>query len=297
MLLKEALDLFLQVDRSVETQATYRKFLARFVAAIGPERPLDLIQPEDLDAYVVQMRQRETKYADHPRRPVEHAPLSSSTIYKNVKMIKTFFNWCEKREYVQRSPARFLYNKRPGRPLGQGKAICDNELEAILVATRYQPRNRAVVLLLASSGCRAGEIARLRLPDLDLDTKTALIDGKGDIRRRIYYDEPTIEALRAWLAVRPKADHDYVFTARYGPEPLTPSAVSQLIRRLCKLVGIRSLGAHSLRHRVGLKFARARVAPRVTQHYLGHSDIKITLSYYQDVDESDLRAAGEMLTL
>ncbi len=47
--------------------------------------------------------------------------------------------------------------------------------------------------------------------------------------------------------------------------------------------------------RVGLTFARQRVAPRVTQAYLGHSDITITLSYYQDVDENDLREAGSLL--
>jgi integrase len=44
-----------------------------------------------------------------------------------------------------------------------------------------------------------------------------------------------------------------------------------------------------------LLFARHHIAPRVAQSYLGHTNITITLNYYQDVDESDLCAAGQLL--
>ena len=145
-------------------------------------------------------------------------PLSSTTVHKNVKMIKGFFKWCVDRGYLSESPADFLVNKRPVRPLGQGKACTDEELELLLAAARFKPRDLALLTLLAESGCRAGEAAKLKLADLELD------------------------------------------------------------------------------HRVGLIFARERVAPRVTQFYLGHTNITTTLEYYQDVDESDLRMAGRLLS-
>jgi len=295
MTLEEALTNFLHVNRAPQTNETYRRFLTRFVRAIGPERPLELITPEDLDAYVTTMRSAQELYATHPLRPTEHRPMASTTVYRNVKMIKSFFNWCEKRGYLTQSPARFLVNRRPGRPLGQGKAATDEEVELLLLAARFKPRDRAMLLVLVHSGCRAGELAGLRIKNLELELNSALVDGKGDKRRRIYFDEETSEALRAWLELRPDTSHDYVFLSLRTREPLTAAAVSQAIRRLCRTAGIRSLGAHSLRHRVGLKFARARVAPRVTQAYLGHTNVMITLSYYQDVDESDLRIAGELL--
>jgi integrase len=59
----------------------------------------------------------------------------------------------------------------------------------------------------------------------------------------------------------------------------------------------RSLGAHSLRHRVGMTFARQHVPVRVAQAYLGHARPEITFGYYQDVDESDLHDAGKLLGL
>lgn len=279
--------------------AIIRKFLLHFVADIGPERPLELIRPEDLDAYVLDMRLRKVKYANHPLRPAEKKKLSTATVYRNVKMIKTFFTWCVKRGHLEQSPARFLVNPRPHRPLGQGKAATDEELELLLEGAQFDPRDRAMVLLLAQSGCRAGEAASLSLHDLDLAQSSALVDGKGDKRRRIFFGEETVQALCAWLEVRPEdGDHDCVFTSTRGHGPLTAQSVSQIIRRLSEKVGLsRSLGAHSLRHRVGQTFARQHVPVRVAQTYLGHARPEITFGYYQDVEETDLREAGKLLTL
>jgi len=242
------------------------------------------------------MRQNKLKFANHPKRPVVHKPLSSVTVYKNIKMIKTFFAWGEEREFIPQSPARILHNPRPQRPLGQGKAASDEEVEQLLSVALHQPRNRAILLVLIRSGCRAGELADLRVGDLELGSASALVTGKGDKRRRIYFDQETVDAIKTWLQMRPDVDHDHVFISIRGHGPLNAQSVSQITRRLSKAAGLsRRLGAHSFRHRVGLKFARAHVAPRVTQHYLGHTNILITLSYYQDVDESDLRDAGQML--
>lgn len=295
MTLQEALAFFLQVDRSDTTNDSYGHVLRHFVAAVGSQRPIELIRPEDIDAYIRTLRERRDTYATHPTRPTLKRPLAPATIYKNVKMIKVFFNWCEQRGYIAEAPTRLIVNRRPNHPLGQGKAATDEEVEVLLAASRFKPRDRAIVLLLAQSGCRAGELAKLRIQDLELETNTAFVDGKGGKRRRIYFNEETSQAIEKWLTKRPKADHDYVFLGVYHRQPMTSPAVSQMIRRLCEEAEIRSLGPHSLRHRVGLKFARARVAPRVTQHYLGHTSLLITLGYYQDVDETDLFEAGSLL--
>jgi len=297
MKLREALEAFLRVDRAEQTRRTYETFLTRFVDAIGPERPLDLIRPQDIDVFVREMKQRKVKYAEHSRRPTVNAPLSSTTIYKNVKMIKTFFKWCVDNHLLEESPAGYLVNRRPVRPLGQGKAATEKEVMALLEAARFKPRDFAILQLLVTSGCRAGEAAGLKIRDLDLVGCHALVDGKGDVRRRIYFTEDAAIALAAWLEVRPDTDHDYVFTSIRKEHPaLTAWAISSILRRLARVAGLkRELGAHSLRHRVGLIFARKRISPRLTQHYLGHTNIKTTLEYYQDIDDDDIKLAGKLL--
>jgi len=297
MKLKDALEAFLLVDRAESTRRMYSRFLTAFVNSIGPDRALEVVTSADIAGFVNDMRQRKVKYENHEWRPRMQGPLSSTTIYKNVKMIKTFFKWCVDHHYLAESPADFLVNKKPVRPLGQGKACTDEELEKMLDIVRHKPRDRAILMLIAYSGCRAGEAAGLQIQDLDLGDTSAYVNGKGDMRRRIYFGEDTSEALAEWLAIRPAAAHDYVFTSvRDDHAPLSAWAISNVIRRISKDAGLkRTLGAHSLRHRVGLTFARGRVAPRVAQFYLGHTNIQTTLEYYQDVDESDLRRAGQLL--
>lgn len=298
MLLQEALRLYLLVDRAEQTQTTYERMLTRFVEDIGPRRHLDHVTPEDLDAYIADLRSQRVKYADHPTRPAVSEALSPATVYKWIKTIKAFFNWCVQREYLDRSPARFLSARRPARPLGQGKAAKPDEVGEILAAARYKPRDRAIALLLAQSGCRAGDVAGLRIDQLDLQSRSAVVDGKGAKRRTIHFEEETAEALAAWLEKRPEVDHPYVFTSTRGRGPLTSAGVSQIVRRLCKTAGLdRTLGAHAFRHFVGMTLARNRVAPPVIQEYLGHSNIMTTMGYCAAVEEEDLREASRLLSM
>jgi integrase len=96
--------------------------------------------------------------------------------------------------------------------------------------------------------------------------------------------------------VRPNVPHNCVFCSSKDGKPLTPSGLSQIIRRLCKKAGLkRKLGAHAFRHYVGKRFGHEHVPVRTAQAYLGHSDPSITYGYYQDVDEEDLHRAAQIL--
>lgn len=298
MELRKALQVFLLVDRAQSTRETYEQVLERFAAEIGPGRPLGLIAPEDIDAYVLQLRAQDTKYTSHPTRPDEHARLSSATVYKHIKTIKRFFNWCIEREYLKQSPARYLTNKRPVRPLGEGKAATEDEVLRIIDAAKYKPRDLAVVLLLAQSGARASEIAGLKISNLNLMDHCAVVDGKGDKRRTIWFGPETSAAISAWLKHRPgDAGHDFVFTSNIGHGPLHPQGISQITRRLSAVCGLdRTLGAHAFRHYVGMRLARAGTPLTVIQHWLGHSNAEITLQYIRSIAPADLEAARKLLS-
>lgn len=299
MELSEALDRFLLLDRAKSTRDTYRKVLTRFIADIGPGRPLDLIRPEDVDAYVLKLRDRASKWDTHPTRPRVDEPLSTVTVYKHTKTIKRFFNWCVERQYLTVSPARFVSNRTPVIALGDGKAATDHEVIAILEQARKKPRDWAIVLLLVQSGARASDLAGLKINNLRLDENRAIVDGKGNKRREIYFMPETSAAISAWLALRPKdATHGYVFTSTRGHGKLQPQSISQLTRRLCRAAGLpHTLGAHSFRHYVGTKLARERVALPIIQAWLGHSDPAVTMQYLRSLDNDDIRAAGAVLTI
>jgi len=153
-------------------------------------------------------------------------------------------------------------------------------------------------MLLAQSGARASEIAGLKLHNLHLDECYAVVDGKGDKRREIFFNPDTAEAIRAWLKIRPTdTEYPYVFTSIKGHGKLKPQAISQITRRLSRLAELdRELGAHAFRHYVGTKLARERVALPIIQAWLGHSDPAITMQYQRSLNREDVKAVGRLLS-
>src|SRR5690606_5131524 len=77
-------------------------------------------------------------------------------------------------------------------------------------------RDVAIVWLLAGTGLRRSEVAGLRIEHLDLDARrpTVLVRGKCRSEREpVRIPAPTVEALRAWLAVRPAAETHALFVS------------------------------------------------------------------------------------
>jgi integrase len=298
MRLQEAIDNYLRVDRAESTRETYRKVLCRFAQYVGPHRPLERVTPEEVDAYIYDLRHIPAKYADHPTRPTETEPLSDATIYKISKTIKAFFNWCVKRKYLAESPACFLTVQRPD-DNPAGKAATPHEVSEIIGAAFYKPRDRALVMLLAQSGARAGEVANLQIGDLDLGGLRAYVrDPKNRENRYIYFEQDTADALLAWLKKRPEVGHNYVFISWRDRQPIRASAISQMIRRRCAEADLaRTIGSHAFRHFVAKTLFNEGEDPRVIRDYLGHKSLEITWKYGADVHDNDLHRAAQRLKI
>lgn len=298
MNLTEALAVFLRVDRAPSTNESYRKVLSRFSAEIGPRRAITLVTPADLDDYVQRLRCQKERYAGHPRRPGEQGGLSPATIEKRVKAVRAFFSFLHRRGYLPVNPAADVHIRKYQRPPGSTKAIRPEELLLLIQACRESPRDFALVLFLADTGCRAGGAASLRLENLQLEQGRALLQEKGGGWQHSFFGPLTRRALRNWLEYRPLVHHRFVWTSRRGGVPLRSTAISEVVRRRALQAGIdHPVGPHAIRHRVGQAWADAGLNPELVRLKLGHSDVSITLSHYFNQDLSRLEAASQQFAL
>lgn len=90
-----------------------------------------------------------------------------------------------------------------GRIVKTDRAPTVDELRRIIAV--MGPRNRALFLMLASTGMRIGEHLQLRLGDLHLDEEPPYVDlkmAKNGILRRVYLTRERVEALRAYIGRR-----------------------------------------------------------------------------------------------
>jgi len=293
MILHDAVERFL-LRYTATTQMSYRRALRSFQNYLGPKCNLDSITSDDVARWVQHLRTQNTKYADHPKRPTEYEPLSPWTVYRYLKTVKVFFNWAVREELLNRSPAATIPNPKPYDDTMGRRVAQDAHIDAVLEAAREYPRDYAVIMLLANSGCRRADIANMRLQDLDLAQNCVFVWAKGNVRVARYFDGATAEAIMAWLQVRPATDTERVFVSCNG-QPLKPAAVYQILRRRSQDARLpRTLNPHSLRHAVGTKLHELGFSLVDIQHYLGHRSWRTTTLYVQ-VDDQRMHEAAQRL--
>lgn len=150
-------------------------------------------------------------------------------------------------------------------------------------------RDRAILLLLARLGLRAGDIRTMRLADLDWEAGTVRVFGKARREVRLPLPQDAGEAVIDYIVhARPKAETDRVFLCLNAPiRPLTTSStISDVVRLALKRAGIvnpPSKGAHLLRHSAATGMLRSGASLEVIGSVLRHQSPDST-AYYAKVD-------------
>lgn len=149
-------------------------------------------------------------------------------------------------------------------------------------------RDKAVLLLLSRLGLRAGDLVRLRLDDIDWESGTLLVGGKGRYQVRLPMPQDVGEALLRYIEQgrRGKAANNTVFVRTIAPQgPLTAHGVSAIVKHALLRAGIETpaRGAHLLRHTAATEMLRNNVPLDQIGLVLRHRSIDMS-AYYAKVD-------------
>lgn len=169
-------------------------------------------------------------------------------------------------------------------------AACDGDAGA-------RRRDRAIVLLLARLGLRAGDVAQLRLADIEWQTGSLRVTGKSRYEVRLPLPQDVGDAIAGYLECRPFAcSSDRVFLRTIAPcRPfLRGDGISSVVRRAMKRAGIMSpfKGAHVLRHTAATEMLRHGVPLDKIGLVLRHGGIDTT-AYYAKADVTLLKQVAQ----
>jgi site-specific recombinase XerD len=167
-------------------------------------------------------------------------------------------------------------------------------MDKIIAAARLSGvRDYALVLFLASTGCRVGGVAGLCIADLDLCSGRAVVTEKCNKTRTVFLSACAVAALRSWLAVRPDVSHNFVFTGRLG-NALTVSGIEQVIGGLADKAGVVvKSNPHEWRHGFARSMQANGMPLGVLSQLLGHSRVDVTVSFYGTCTDDELGQAHE----
>jgi site-specific recombinase XerD len=163
-------------------------------------------------------------------------------------------------------------------------------LDSCDISTVVGRRDRAVLMLLARMGLRAGEVAALELGHFDWSRGEVVIPGKGQRQERLPLPADVGEALVAYImGGRPKYTSGRLFLRVQAPQgSIGVESVKEIVRRACRRAGIPSLGPHCLRHTAASQALAAGASLIEVGQMLRHRDLSTT-AIYAKVDRTRLR--------
>lgn len=154
-------------------------------------------------------------------------------------------------------------------------------------------RDFAVLTVLYRLGLRAGEVAGLRLDDLDWRLGEIVVRGKGSSQERLPLPVDVGEAVVAYLQQRPRVDCRPVFLRVRAPiVGLTSDAVQGLVRAACLRAGVPPAGAHRLRHHAASAMLAGGASLAEIGQVLRHARLATTKLYIK-VDHEALRSIAQ----
>lgn len=244
-------------SKSPNTVEQYRRQGKRFLAAVG--KPLQAVKYDDLTAW-----QNSLTGSLNTQRLV-------------VNAVKSLLSFAHESGYIRANPGVML---EPGQPEETKHRKLLSEADVIMIANHKAlcPRDRAIVMVLYSSGCRVSELCGMQWRDVipGNDGKAEIvIRGKGGKTRK---SGISATAHTAMLALRPTiADGaGHIFTTRSGP--IDRSTINHLFDKLSKVIG-KDISPHWLRHsHVSHALQRGGNAVDV-QEQVGHSSLAVTTGY------------------
>ena len=178
------------------------------------------------------------------------------------------------------------------------KALNRLELRRLLreVHKAGDKRDIALVEVLANTGLRVGELAKLAFHDLELSErkgKLAVRSGKGAKYREVPLNADARRALHEYLGLWAWEGERPLFLGQRG-NALTPSAIWRVVKKYGERAGL-AISPHTLRHTFGTRLVRRKGIHLVTvAAMMGHESLDTTAIYTQPSEE-DMTEAVETL--
>lgn len=207
-------------------------------------------------------------------------------------VLKIFFNWAVRHEYIERSPMERL--RKPKVPSGRERILADNELVAIWNAAGELGKYGALVRLLMTTGQRKGQLAALKEDWVDWKGKRFIFPADAMKTKRVHvlpFSQLTDFILRG---VTPSGGYYFSPESALG-QPFTAWSKNKAI--LDKLTNIDHWTLHNLRHTWSTNAARLEVAPYITERVLSHvaPEGRVAGIYNKWRYEQEMRDAAEKM--
>ena len=249
----------------------YRTTIEAMLAAIG--KGVLHVTTEDLREYLANYQ--------------EEKKSSKVTIDNIRRILSSFFTWLEDEDYILKSPVRRIHKVKAATVVKE--TYSDEELEVMKDACD-NPRDLALIDMLASTGMRVGELVLLNREDINFEERECIVFGKGSKERIVYFDAGTKIHLQEYLDGRTD-DNEALFVSLRAPyDRLQIGGIEVRLRNLGEKLELSKVHPHKFRQTLATTAIDKGMPIEQLQRLLGHQRIDTTLQYAM-VKQSNVKLA------
>ena len=215
-----------------------------------------------------------------------------TTIRLHSIVIKKFFEWLKDEDIVDVKMKELRIYKAV---LPKIEVLQEQDI-ALLASVAHNDkraigrRDKAILLLISTSGLRASEVCGLKRQDIKTNKDGYIeiaVRGKGQKDRVVFTTQQAKRAIDAYLATR-NDNNDALFLS-YGSggtreRALDRRSLCYMVHRRAKQAGLKNISPHTLRHYTATEMLRRGVNTSVVQKVMGHANISTTQRYTHITD-------------
>jgi integrase len=275
---------YARTNMAASSAKRYQNVIDRFQEFLKTQPRIRLCSHLDLGV-VERFRQYRLSQSEPPK---------TKSMNFELKGLRTVFRYAVKWGMCSKDPTHGVKFQRitDAKP---HRILSKEEVRVLLGAS--PPDMKAVILGFLLSGMRLGELEHLTWDDVDLDNDLIRIRHKPDWRpktgERDIAMNPELKALLQDLLQHRGEQHPYVFTLE--GRPAFYGSVRKRLIHIARRAGLRGVTSiHSLRHTFGSSLVEAGVPLPVVKDLLGHSDIRMTMTYVHTTRDEHRRAVEKL---
>lgn len=303
-------------ELSDNTQSLYSHFMKQFCECVGKE-PFELIKEaeSEIKSGLLPSERKIINYIALYKKCLKKNNAAPKTLITGIAAVKSFY-----KAFDIQIPAAAIGRGKRVLPLKENMHFLAKEDINKLILNAANLRDKAIILLMATSGMARNEVINLRMSDINFDDSGIGIikirRQKTTIDYTTFCSPEAVIALKAYFEERNriaqnvsphhpmpldklkvKGNDDYVFVDyKYG-DKITPSAFNSVFRRQADKIGYfngkgkyRKSRSHSLRKFFASTLENAGIPKNKVDYMLGHAPSGNDLAYF----ETDINKLKEL---